>query len=427
MKEIIGDDVLLSILNSVIFIISIILQIFFFAYGLYIFVVSLFAWFKKREKPLITNKYHKYALIVAAHDEEAVIGNMVDSLKQIDYPADCFDIFVIADNCTDNTAAIAKEHGALVYERTNHELRGKGYALEWMFNIIFGLEKHYDSVAVFDADNLVHKNFLIEMNKKQNQGYKVVQGYIDSKNPFDSWISSSYSISFWCVNKLYQQARYNLGLSCQLCGTGFVLDTELLKEIGWQATCLTEDMEFTMRLSLEDTIVAWANDAVVYDEKPVTFIASWHQRKRWMQGHADVASRFVAPLLKKAIKEKKWSPVDCVIYLLQPVRIIIMGLITLMMWLQMAFPDGEIAFFQISYLFPTEIWLLFVAAEFAYTPLIVWIEKHQLSPKMLLCYVTYSFYSLTWVPITILGILDKNKKEWSHTKHTRQMSIEEMK
>ena len=218
-----------------------------------------------------------------------------------------------------------------------------------------------------------------------------------------------------------------MGLPCQLCGTGFVVDTEVLQKIGWQATCLTEDMEFTMRLVLNDYSVAYAEDAVIYDEKPLTFGQSWKQRIRWMQGQTDVASRFVPSLIKKAFKEHKWSPIDCAVYLLQPVRILIMGFITLMCWLQTAYPNGDIGFFQISYIFPNAfLWYLFVIAQFLYTPLVIWIEKRQLSWKLIFSYLTYFIYSLTWVPITVVGIINKNKKEWSHTQHTRKISIEEL-
>lgn len=409
------------------YVFSIILQILFFIFGAYYFTVSLFAWFKRRERPILTDKTHTFALVVAAHNEEAVIENMVESLKRLNYPKESYDIFVIADNCTDPTAEIARKAGANVYERESEDKRGKGYALEWMFQKIFALDKHYDAVAVFDADNVVHPEFLNAMNHRMQQGYKVVQGYIDSKNPFDSWITSAYTISFWSINKLFQYSRFNLGLPCQLCGTGFVVDTEVLQKIGWQATCLTEDMEFTMRLVLNDYSVAYAEDAVIYDEKPLTFGQSWKQRIRWMQGQTDVASRFVPSLIKKAFKEHKWSPIDCAVYLLQPVRILIMGFITLMCWLQTAYPNGDIGFFQISYIFPNAfLWYLFVTAQFLYTPLVIWIEKRQLSWKLIFSYLTYFIYSLTWVPITVVGIINKNKKEWSHTQHTRKISIEEL-
>jgi cellulose synthase/poly-beta-1,6-N-acetylglucosamine synthase-like glycosyltransferase len=164
----------------------------------------------------------RFALLVAAHNEEVVIGKIIESLQDIEYPKDMYDIFVIADNCSDKTAEIARRYNVNVCERNVPDKRGKGYALEWMFNKIFKMDKYYDAIAIFDADNLVSKNFLNEMNYKLVQGYKVVQGYIDSKNPDDSWITESYSISFWTVNRLFQLARANLGLSNQIGGTGFV-------------------------------------------------------------------------------------------------------------------------------------------------------------------------------------------------------------
>ncbi len=117
------------------------------------------------------------------------------------------------------------------------------------------------------------------MNYKLLKGYKVVQGYIDSKNPDDSWITESYSISFWTVNRLFQLGRANLGLSNQIGGTGFCIETTILKELGWGVTCLADDLEFTSKLVLNGHKVGWAHNAIVYDEKPLTLKQSWNQRK----------------------------------------------------------------------------------------------------------------------------------------------------
>jgi len=415
--------------NSLILYLSIIIQIFVLFIGTYYFIISIFGWLPKREKSSenISNKQNTFALVVAAHNEEAVIGNMVESLKNLNYPKEYYDIFVIADNCTDRTAEIARQYGAIVYERFDDKARGKGFALEWMFNNIFNMDKEYDAIAVFDADNIVSNNFLTEMNKQLNKGYKVVQGYIDSKNPFDSWITCAYTISFWTINRLFQKARYNLGLCCQLSGTGFVVKTEILKKLGWGATCLTEDMEFTMKLALNNEKVAWAHNAVVYDEKPLTLSQSWKQRKRWMQGHADVASRFCSKLITKAIKERDIIAFDCCIYLLQPLRVIASGCITLMAWLQTCYPEGKLPFFQLWYLFEghPEIWYFFLIVQFLYIPFVL-VAERKFNYKVFIGYLLYFFYSLTWVPITIQGILNKNNKEWFHTQHTRQISIKEL-
>ncbi len=310
---------------SIVSAISYFIQLLFIALGAYYFVISIFSFIPRRDKDYDDTKYRSYALLVAAHNEELVIENMVDSLKKLDYPDEKYEIFVIADNCSDRTADFARKAGANVFERFDKTARGKGYALEWMFDKIFNMEKQFDSIVIFDADNIADKGFLRSINKQHVLGAKVVQGYIDSKNPNDSWISYSYSIAFWSVNRLFQQSRANLNLGCQLCGTGFSVDVDILKELGWGATCLTEDMEFTMKLALNDIKVAWANDAIVYDEKPLTLSQSWKQRVRWMQGHADVACRFIGKLFKKSFAEKKLMPFDCAIYLLQPLRIITMG------------------------------------------------------------------------------------------------------
>ncbi|MCX8128543.1 MAG: glycosyltransferase [Clostridia bacterium] len=400
------------------------IQVLIFIAGCYFFGISMFGWVKKRDKGVeeYTPK-KRFALLIAAHNEELVIGHIVDSLKRQNYPKELYDIFVIADNCTDKTAKIAKKHGALVFQRVNNEKRGKGYALEWMFHKIFNMQDKYDVVSVFDADNLVSSNFLLEMNRQLCKGHTVVQGYIDSKNPFDSWITCSYSIAFWLANRIFQLPRYYVGLSCGLCGTGFCIDINVLKKIGWGATCLTEDLEFTMKLALNGMKVAWAHNAVVYDEKPLTLKQSWNQRKRWMQGHADCASRFLGPLFKRAFKENDLTAFDCAVYLFQPIRFIFIGLITLMMWIQTVYPESP--FFNLKYFFPVEIWYIFVLLQFFYGPAIILSEK-KFSLKVLLGFIIYPFYCLTWVPITIQGFLAKNNRDWSHTAHTREISINDL-
>jgi len=447
---------------------------------MYYFVLSLFGLYKKEDNgaKYCTPK-KRFALLVAAHDEEMVIGKIIESLKDIEYPKDMYDIFVIADNCSDKTAAIAGRYNVNVYERNVPDKRGKGYALEWMFNKIFKMDKSYDAIAIFDADNLVSKNFLNEMNYKMLKGYKVVQGYIDSKNPDDSWITESYSISFWTVNRLFQLARANLGLSNQIGGTGFCVDTSILKKLGWGVTCLTEDLEFTCKLVLNGYKVGWAHNAIVYDEKPLTLKQSWNQRKRWMQGFTDVSSRFFFKLFKKAIKDKSFTALDCAFYTVQPFITLLMGVAAILTLIQNNHGSN---IFVVNYLFAENeftrmLWKLFSIFQFLFTPFIMLLERKlskkmfyafalyslniivlsyifvsptfsqmlfgnavylfvfilgigvlgkKRSIKLFIWYLLYGIYTLTWIPITIQGILDKNNKEWSHTKHIRQIGIQEV-
>lgn len=390
--------------------------------GGYYTVISLAGCLLRKEPVFknVTDKTHKFALVVSAHNEEVVIGNLIDSMQNINYPRDSYEIFVIADNCTDNTAKVAREHGANVYERENKELVGKGHALDWMFEKIY--EMDFDAISVFDADNLVHPEFLNRMNKQFNRGFKAVQGYIDTKNPYDSWISLSYAISFWSINRLFQYARYTLGMCCQLCGTGFAVSTEVLKKIGWGATCLAEDMEFTMKLVLNDYKVGWAHDAVVYDEKPLTFSQSYKQRVRWMQGHADVLSRFFKNLVKKGIREHSIIPIDCAFYLFQPVRLIAMTYITVMAFLQTFMPG---LLFQFPDIVPAFIWNAIVIGQILFLPCTLLFEG-RLNMKVIKGYIPYYLYTFTWFPIAIVGVFKKNNTEWFHTQHTRTISLAEI-
>lgn len=453
-------------------------QISIFIVMLYYLILSLFGIYRKKEDKLkdYTPK-NKFALLVAAHNEETVIAQIIESLKEIDYPKALYDIFVIADNCNDRTAEIASSYKVNVYERNVTSKRGKGYALEWMFSKIFKMPQKYDSIAIFDADNIVSKNFLKEMDLKLQSGYKVVQGYIDSKNPHDSWISESYSISFWSTNRLFQLSRANLGLSNQIGGTGFCVDTEILKRLGWGATCLTEDLEFSCKLVLNGYKVGWAHNAIVYDEKPLTLKQSWSQRKRWMQGFTDVASRFFTTLMKKAIKEGDIVAFDCALYTIQPILTLLIGASAILTFLQNNSAHG-LNIYVINYLFVPVMWKVFSIFQFLFTPFVMTLEK-KLSKKMFgvfalysmnivifsyifgntgkgyqillgniiyvllfvsglmaqknktplkifIWYLLYGIYTLTWIPITIQGILSRNNKEWNHTKHTRVISIQDL-
>lgn len=458
-------------MGEIIYSVTAVFQLAVFALMMYYFILAFFGLRRKSEKKNYTPT-KKFAMIVAAHNEEVVIGKLIESMLNQNYPRELFDIFVIADNCTDNTAKIARKHGVYVYERFNKEQKGKGYALEWMFDKIFNMQKKYDAVAIFDADNLVSKNWCKEINSKMLEGYKVVQGYIDSKNPNDSWIAASYSIAFWTQNRMYQLARANVGLSNQIGGTGFAIDIDILKEFGWGATCLTEDLEFSCKLILNGEKVGWAHDAIIYDEKPLTLKQSWVQRRRWMQGFTDVASRYFFKLLKKGFKERKWFVLDCALYVIQPFFTLMIGISTILSFIQSMTPSN---IFIVSYLTGNLSFKIIGVIQFLITPLVLKLDKKISSGLfvMLIFYTSnvfvlpifatkldnyaqvllmdamyniafliatalflgkkklilffrfllYSLYTLTWIPITIEGILRKNNKEWNPTKHIRNIEI----
>ncbi|MBB1548864.1 MAG: glycosyltransferase, partial [Clostridiales bacterium] len=213
-------------------------------YWIYQLVISLFALVKIKDKPYIVDKKHKFLAIIPAHNEEAVVGSLIASLQDQSYDSKDYDIFVIADNCTDKTEEIAREAGVNVFVRTETDpaKKTKGAALQVFLNTILNNpEADYDAFCIFDADNVVDKHFFTEMNKHLCQGEEVVQGYRDIKNPDDSWVSAGYAIFYWTMNRFYHLALYNAGLSPLINGTGFMVKMSAIRDEGWKTKTLTED------------------------------------------------------------------------------------------------------------------------------------------------------------------------------------------
>ena len=396
------------------------LQIVIFLFTIYFFIIGFCGMWRKKEDKILTPTKN-FAVIVAAHNEEAVIGQLVDNLTKLDYPNDLYDIYVIADNCSDNTARIAADTGAIVCERTHPTKKSKGFALEWMFEKLFAMDKKYDAVAIFDADNLVHPAFLKEMNNRLLKGDKIIQGYLDAKNPYDTWVSGTFAIAFWVIDHISHLAKTNIGLSAVLGGTGMCITTDVLQKYGWRATCLTEDMEFTMKSLAEGIKTTWAHDAIVYDEKPLTFKQSWNQRKRWAQGQFDVAHRFIPKMFKEGIRRHDIRILDGCIYLLQPHFLMISTFFIVISYVQLAFPP----FYTNIYRFmPGELMTAIMLGQYI-LPMII-LLKIRAKLKAWFYMLLYPVFIYTWIPIIFIGFIHRNEHEWSHTKHTRAMSFDEL-
>ena len=386
----------------------------------YYFMLSMFGLYRRKEtKVLIPEK--TFAMVIAAHNEEKVIEPLIENLFQMDYPRELFDVFVVADNCTDKTALIARNAGASVHQRFNSVKKGKGYALEWMFHRLFRMERQYHAIVIFDADNLVKENFLIEMNSKLCQGEKIVQCYLDSKNPFDTWVTNTFSIAFWITNRLLQLARYNIGLSNVLGGTGMCISTDVLKQFGWGATSLTEDLEFSMKALSHGVKTSWAHDAVVYDEKPLTFAQSWRQRKRWAQGQVDVAGRYFFPLLLRGIKERKMTYIDAAVHLFQPALVMIATFFMLTNLVSAIQPHYNNIF---SLVMPWTGWQILSAIQYVYP--VAALALDRLPWRAYLGLILYPVFIYSWIPIVFLGFINRKDKQWSHTAHTRSISYEDV-
>ena len=253
----------------------------------------------------------RFAILISARDEESVIGRLVDNLQNLDYPKDLYQVFVIADNCQDRTAALARAAGAQVYERHDPSKATKGYALSWFFQkSLTGPLKDFDHCVIFDADNLVDPDFLKIMDRHVQAGSRLLVGFRDSSNPGANAIAGANALFWYFQSRFMHQARGRLGLSLtSVSGTGFSFDLDLIRDRGWHTQTLTEDVEFTMQMILQGVQGVYVRQAVFYDEQVTDFKQMMRQRLRWSVGTVQTLRLYGPALWRRALK-MDWHLLD---------------------------------------------------------------------------------------------------------------------
>ena len=270
---------------SALTIILLAIQALFLPYMLWLLVMIIVGHCKDKPFPEPTRNL-QIAVIICARNEEAVVGNLIDSLKAQDYPADSFEVFLIAHNCTDKTADVGKEHGAVVWEAIQTDRPCKGTALTFAIDKIREeYPDRFDAYCIFDADNLVDPGYLTEINAGLQSGdAQAILGFRDSTNPYDNWVANMCATHWLVVSRAYNMPRRRLGLSCFVEGTGFAFLKECVEPDGWTAHSITEDFEFTAKTILKGKRVTHTLRARFYDEQPTEFDAWLAQLYRWMFG-----------------------------------------------------------------------------------------------------------------------------------------------
>ena len=421
----------INTINSILYIALTVLYFYQFIY----IVIALIGDKKKKLDTYEAKKLHKFAFIIAARNEQAVIGNLINSIKQQNYPAELIDVIVVAENCTDDTAQIAREHGAICYERFNNMLVGKGYALDYCFNKIveqFGDYTAYDGYFIFDADNVIDKNYVKEMNKVFDRGYNVITSYRNSKNYDTNWITSGYSLWFIREAKYLNNPRMMLKTSCAVSGTGFLVNSSIIKKNnGWKFNLLTEDIQFSVVNILEGEKIGYCESAMFYDEQPTTFKQSWNQRMRWSKGFYQVMFRYGRELIAMMFKKREMF-VSCydMFMTLAPATLLSIGCILLnLIFLAYGATDvhmlrrilpgtlGSIAFAGVNF------YLLMFSIGFI-TLVTEWNKILAPANKKIKSLFTFPLFMITYVPISLVALV--KKVEWKPIAHSISKSVEEI-
>ena len=388
-----------------------------YSYQVVFLIISLF---KKPQKYPETKKEKRYAIITSARNEEGVIGQLCSYVKAQDYPEDKLDVFVIADNCTDNTASVAREHGALVYERHNEQLIGKGYALTEFFEHIKNTVGYhaYDAYIIVDADNILESNYVTEMDKCFSTGRSIVVGYRNSKNYGDNWISAGYGLWFLRESRQLNSVRSNLGTSCEVKGTGFMFSSDVIeRQGGWTQHLLIEDVQFTVENVMEGEKIAYCHDAVLYDEQPTKFKDSFWQRIRWCRGYLQILKRYTKKLLGGFFRGKGFSHFD-VLMSMSPAFFISLAMVlcnvvglTIIPFVDIsAFPQ---AFISVA-MSAISAYLLFLMLALL-TTIYEWDRIRTSGVKKILYCLTFPIFMATYIPIAGCSLFVHAK--WKPVKH----------
>lgn len=258
----------------------------------------------------VAKRSHSYAFVIAAHNEESVIGNLVRSIKAQRYDG-LIDCYVVADACTDRTAEVAREAGAIVWERNDLARRGKSWVLDFAFDRILNQQEcPYEGFFVMDADNVISPDYVEIMNKAFDQGFLVCTSYRNSKNFDSSWVSAGYSLWFMRESRYLNNARMLLGTSCAISGSGWLVSASIIRGMhGWMFHTLTEDLQFTAFCASHNIRIGYA-PAEFFDEQPTDFKTSWTQRMRWSRGGYQVFFSYWRDLVRGIFKGHFFASYD---------------------------------------------------------------------------------------------------------------------
>lgn len=404
-----------------------------YAYQLIYILISVI----KRKVPALkdTEERNRFAIMVSARNEEGVIAELLESLRKQNYPKDKYDIYVIADNCTDDTASVARNNGAAVFERNNQKDVGKGYALNDLYAKIVSLKgrEYYDAYVVFDADNIVDPAFLSEVNKKfATHRYDALTTYRNSKNFATNWLSAAYSIWFLHEARHLNYVRDRIGAQCMISGTGFVISADLMNENqGWPYYLLTEDIQFSVASTLKNKRIGYVDSAILYDEQPSTMEQSWKQRLRWAKGFYQIDGRYLTDLSKGILfSRRKLAFFDIYVTCL-PATLLTVIMAALALWgigasffmpyyislvlrqEMLSFLTGMIGYIWVSMM---ALALITVISEWKNIPAGNF-EKIKFIPL-------FPMYMLTYIPITLQAMF--KKVTWTPIQHysTKQLAMQ---
>lgn len=359
---------------------------------------------KEKEYPMLKPET-RFGIVVPAHNEELLLALLLESINNQSYPSERFKTFVIADNCTDDTAQVGRENGAIVMERTDKHNKGKGHAIKWAIEQIDLNE--YDAIFIMDADGSVNEDVLMQLDQNITEGKDIIQCNNAISNPDDSWFTRLQDISRTVGNEMYHRSKEYLGLSSHLVGNGMCFSTNVLKEYGWDAFTVGEDWEYYAKLIKNGKRVAYAYNAHVFQRESSSIKQATSQRMRWSSGRFAIVWQYGFGLFYRGLVERNLIKLDASLPLIFPNPSL--GVNITVLFFILSFPlmitDGTICF-VLWFLCLMMAQLLIFITGIMYT-------ENKLK-KFLAIFIAPLF--LVWkMGIDILSVLGIGRKNWVRT------------
>ena len=283
----------------------------------YYYILFFIHLFTRKKLPIINQDdsiTSRIVIIIPAHNESTSISLTIISCIGLSYPQDKYQIVVIADNCEDETADVARRSGVRVLERHDTLHKGKGHALSFAFDIL--LKEDFDAFLVLDADCILDENALAVLNASLAQGYPAVQLNNTVVNPDASPMTYALAIGNFIENIFFYSPKSQVGWAVLLRGTGMMLSREILTTLPWSAYSITEDVEYGIKLMQKGYRTAFVENCTVASPFPVDHLQLQIQRMRWAHGNLSFGRKEAVSLLLSGIRQRRWLLFDAGLTLL---------------------------------------------------------------------------------------------------------------
>ncbi len=361
--------------------------------------------------PKEKNNKGKFAILIPARDESRVIEELLNSILNQTRKIDSDDVYVIVEEESDKTVELVKNKNMNIVFRHDLSKKRKGYALDDAIKEILEQKKHYDAYFIFDADNVLDKDYIKNMEEAYEDGYDIGIGYRNTKNGNDSVIAAASSLTFSMINTLGNEHKTKCNNTLTISGTGFYIKGDIVEKLsGYPFNSLTEDYELTLYATLNDLTTTYVKNAIFFDEQPVKYNITINQRTRWIKGFFEARKKYIPLLLKKEIN-KNFSSSFHQIMGVTPYILLIIGLLGILL----------INYFNVK---NTIILILFVYLIMVLITSIMVLKENtylNINNKMKIKVILYNpIFLTTYIICLFKAILNKDVK-WLKIEHSKSL------